>query len=145
MAAGLIQIFLDEPGAEVDVELDKRGVAIALDPMDLAGLDDKVVARASFEFPSVDDPEAASFPDEMYLVVRMPMESRTSAGKYIEEKDENFDVAVVSPDELVRTALEGKVLVTNMINRLGFRRKRAVRLGPGSPVPAFPAATGCGK
>ena len=54
------QILLDEPRAEVDVELDEGTLADAAEAVDLAGLDDENVAGARFELFAVDGPESAA-------------------------------------------------------------------------------------
>jgi hypothetical protein len=111
-----LQIFLDETRAEMYVDLNEWRVADALEAVDLACLDDEAVSRAAFELHAVHVPEAASFPDELDFVVRMTMWPGTFAGLRVEEKDGDVDVTVFGADELMRTANEGEVLLSDVIH-----------------------------
>lgn len=76
-----LQVFLDKPRAQMDVELNERTVANAREAVNLARLDDENIARGPFEFLAVHHPQAAPFTDELNLVVGMPMRPRTAAGQ----------------------------------------------------------------
>jgi hypothetical protein len=110
------QILLDETGTEVNVDLYEWRIADATKAVNLAGLDDQNVTCAGFEFLSVDGPEAATFPHKLDFIIGMTMRSRTTAGEGAEEKHGDVHVPVIGPDELVRAALKGQVLLTNAVH-----------------------------
>jgi hypothetical protein len=89
------------------VKLDKRRVTDAAEAMDLPSLDDKNVACAGFKLFSVDGPETAAFPHELDFIIRVAMGSRAASREGAEEKYRDIHVAVVSSNELMRTALKG--------------------------------------
>src|SRR5262245_52446809 len=135
------QVFLDEPGTDVHVELHERRVADAAEAVNLAGLDHQDVAGAGLELLAVHRPQPAPFPDELHFIVRMTMRSRTPAGKRAEEEDRHVHVAVVGADELMRAAHERQILLAHSVHRAdasGFKRsdsdtrtKRRRRTVPG--------------
>jgi hypothetical protein len=86
--------------------------------MDLAGLDDENLTRARFELLAIDGPEATAFPDELNFIVRMAMGARTTPGKGAEEEHGDIHVAVIGPDELVRAALKGQLVLTDTVHPL---------------------------
>lgn len=68
------------------IKLDEGRVTNAAEAVDLAGLDDKNVARFGFEFLSVDGPETAALPHELNFIVRMTMGPRTTPREGAEEE-----------------------------------------------------------
>jgi hypothetical protein len=90
----------------VDINLDQRGVANAAEAMDLPRLDDKNVTGAGLEFLPIDRPEAPPFPDKLDFIVRMTMGPGATPREGAEEKGGDIDVAVLSPNELVRAPLK---------------------------------------
>ena len=94
----------------MDVELDERLVADALEAVHLAGLDDEDVAGAGLELLAVHRPASATRLDELDLVIRMAVRTGPLAGGTVEQEDGDGDVALVGADELVRAADEGEVL-----------------------------------
>jgi len=83
------------------VNLDEGRVPNAAEAVDLPGLDDQNVARASFEVLTVDGPATATFSHELDFVVRMTMGPGTTPGKGAEEEHGDIHVAVIGPDEVV--------------------------------------------
>ncbi len=79
------------------IKLDKGRVPGTPKAMDFPGLDDKDVARAGFEFLSVDGPETPAFPHELDFVVRMPVGPGTTPWEGAEEEHGNIHVAVIGP------------------------------------------------
>jgi len=125
----------------VDVELYQRRIANRLEAVDLAGLDDKDVSSTALERVAVDRPRSTALTDELDLVIRMPMRTRSRAGLAIEQEHRNSGVALLSTDKLIRTTNERQVLLThvmhahNLLVNLacrkaeGFRRKLSVTSG----------------
>src|SRR5262245_31599336 len=111
------QVFLDEPGTEMHVQLDERRVADAAEAVDLAGLDHEDVAGAGLELFAVHHPQTTTLPDELHFVVRMTMRSRTAAGKRAEQEHRHVHVAVIGADELMRASLKRQVLLANSVHR----------------------------
>jgi hypothetical protein len=101
----------------MDIDLHERGVTNAAEAMDLAGLDDQNVTGAGFEFRTVDDPHTPTFPHELDFVVGMPMGPRPAAREGAEEEHGHVHVAVIGPDELVRAAHEGQVVLADAVHR----------------------------
>jgi hypothetical protein len=93
------QVLLYEPRAEMYIKLDQGRVL-----------------NAGFEFLSVDVPEAAAFPHELDFIVRMTMGPRATPGKGVEKEHGDIHVAIIGPNELVRTTLKGQVLLTNAVH-----------------------------
>src|SRR5271165_548028 len=111
-----LQIFLDEAGAWVDIELYERGIAEGFEAVNLAGLDDENVAGAALEGLAVDGPDAAAFADELDLVVGMTMRARSGAGFAVEEEDGNRGVAVLGADKLMRAADKRQVFLADVMH-----------------------------
>jgi hypothetical protein len=107
---------LDKAGAEVDVELYKWRITNRLKAVDLAGLDDKDVSSAALEGVAVYCPHPAAFTNELDLVVRMPVRARPLTGLALKQKHRNARVALLSPDELVRTTNKRQVLMAHVIH-----------------------------
>jgi hypothetical protein len=84
--------------------------------VDLARLDDEDVACARLEFASIHVPEPSSFSDELDLVVRVPMRSRSPARLGVEEEYRNVHVAVIGADELVGAADEREILLADTVH-----------------------------
>src|SRR5215510_3550724 len=112
----LRQVFLDEPGTDVHVELHERRVADAAEAVNLAGLDHEDVAGAGLELLAVHRPQAAPLPDELHLIVRMTMRSGTTTGQRAEKEDRDVDVAMIGADELMRASLKRQVLLTGSMH-----------------------------
>src|SRR4051812_44193939 len=91
----LRQILLYEARAQMNIDLDERRVADALEAMDLPGLDDENVARARLEFLAVHHPETAALPHELHLIVRVAMGPGAPAGEGTEQEDGDVHVAIV--------------------------------------------------
>jgi hypothetical protein len=98
------------------VDLDEGRVADAAEAMDLPCLDHQNVTGAGFKFLPVDGPETPSFPHELDFIVRMAMGPGATPGQRSEEEYRDVYVAVIGPDELMRAALEGQVLLTNAVH-----------------------------
>jgi hypothetical protein len=125
------------------VELDEGSGTDAAEAVDLTGLDDQNVTCFGFEFLSVDGPETAAFPHELDLIVWMTVGSRATPGKCAEEEYGDTHVPVLGPDELVRAALKGQVLLANAVHRVrllwrGDRQGRANTAPCGSAGPVRP-------
>jgi hypothetical protein len=110
------QVLLNETGTEVNVDLHQWRIADATKAVNLSGLDDQNVACAGFEFLSVDGPEAATFPHDLDFIIRMTMGPRATSRERAEEKHGDVYITVIGPDELVRAALKGQVLLTNTVH-----------------------------
>jgi hypothetical protein len=65
---------------------------------------------------SLDRIEAAALLDELHLVVRMAMRPRPAPRLSIEQKDGDAGVPLVGPDEAVRAAAVGQILVSNAVH-----------------------------
>ena len=98
------------------IQLDEGRVTDAAEAMDLPGLDDKDVTRASFEFLPIDGPETATFPHELDFVVRMPMGPGPPPREGAEEEHRDIHVAILGPNEVVRAALKWQVLLTDPVH-----------------------------
>jgi hypothetical protein len=98
------------------VDLDEGCVTDAVKAVDLAGLDHENVTGTRFEFLPADGPEASSFSYELDFIVRMAVGSGATPGQCSEEEHRDMHVAVIGPDELMRAALEGQVLLTNAVH-----------------------------
>jgi hypothetical protein len=114
--SALGQVLLDEPGTEMDIDLNERRVASATEAMDLAGLDDQNVTCAGFEFLTVDDPKTTTFPHELDFIVGMTMRPGTMPREGTEEEHGDIHVAVIGPNELVRAAHKRQVLLTDAVH-----------------------------
>src|SRR6266850_5380559 len=111
-----LQVLLNEPRADVDVELYQWRIANGLEAVDLAGLDDKDVSGAALERLAIDSPRSAALTDELDLVIRMPMRTRSRTGLAIEQERRNTGVALLSSDKLIRTTNKRQVLLTHMMH-----------------------------
>jgi hypothetical protein len=99
------------------VQLNKRRLTNAVKAVDLSGLDDEDVTCAGFELLAVHGPETPAFPHELDFVVRMTMRAGTAAGEGSKEEDGDVHVAIVRPDEMVRAAPEGQIVLANAIHQ----------------------------
>src|SRR5271165_2181558 len=100
----------------MDIDLYERGIAEGLEAVNLAGLDDENVAGAALEGLAVDGPEAATFADELDLVVGVTMGARSGAGFAVEEEDGNGGIALLGADEFMRAADEGQVFLADVVH-----------------------------
>jgi hypothetical protein len=55
----------------------QRRIANSLEAVDLAGLDHKYISRAALERLAVNRPHSAALADELDLIIRMPVRSRS--------------------------------------------------------------------
>ena len=110
------QVLLYKPRAKMYINLNQGRVINAAEAVDLTGFDDENVTCASFEFLSVDGPEAAALPYELDFVVRMAMGPGATPREGAEEEHGDIHVAVLGPNELVRTTLKGQVFLTNAVH-----------------------------
>jgi hypothetical protein len=108
---------LDEAGAEVDVDLDQGGIANRFEAVDLAGLDYKDVSGAALEGFSIDGPDSAAFTDELDLVIRMSMRTRSRTGLALEQEHRNTGVTLLSSDKLMGTTNKWQVLLADVMHR----------------------------
>jgi hypothetical protein len=98
------------------IELNQGRVTNAAEAVDLTRFDDEDVTCASFEFLSIDSPEPAPFPHELDFIVRMTMGPGATPREGAEEEYGDIHVAVIGPNELVRTTLKRQVLLTNAVH-----------------------------
>src|SRR5206468_1911092 len=112
------EVFLDESWTDVHVELHQRRVADVLEAMDLAGLDHEDVAGARLELLAIDDPQSATFLDELDLVVGMSMRSGAGAGLAAKQKNRHADVSVIDADEVERAPAKRQILLPDAIHAL---------------------------
>jgi len=89
---------------------------IQLDEGRVPGLDDENVTGSGFELLPVHDPETATFPHELDLVVRMAMGSGTPPGESAEEEHGDTYVPLIGSDEVMRAALKWQVLLTDPVH-----------------------------
>jgi hypothetical protein len=112
------------------VELHQRLLSNAAEAVDLTGLDDQNVTRASLELLAIDGPQAAALPHELDFIIGMAMGPGSTAGEGTEEEHGDIHVAVVGSDEAVRATLEGQVLLSYTVHPAGapvdgsLRRRR---------------------
>src|SRR6476646_7444580 len=103
------QVLLNETRTEMDIQLNERLVADALEAVNLAGLDDEDVTRAGLELLAIHCVESATSLNELDLVVRMPMRAWPATRLAVEQEDGDVDVPVVGSNEIVRASLEREV------------------------------------
>src|SRR3954447_7404578 len=120
------QILLHEPRAEMDVHLYQRLLPDAAKAVNFTCLDHENVARAGLELLPVDLIEPSPGPNELDLIVRMPVWSRPASRQGAQQERGDRDVAMVGPDEVVRAAVKRQVLLSNSEHcpRSGRRRSR---------------------
>jgi hypothetical protein len=111
------QILLNETRTEMDINLDEWPVSDATEAVDLSRLDNEDVTGAGLEFLPVDCPETPPFPDELDFIVGMTMRPGPLARQRAEKEDRDVDIAVIGPDEFMRTAVKRKILLTNAVHR----------------------------
>jgi hypothetical protein len=102
----------------VDVNLNERTIAYALEAVDLTGLDDEYVTGCALEGLTIDGPQTAAFPDELHLIVWVPVRTGPLARKSAQQKHRDVDVAVLGSNEFVRAADEWKILLADVIHAL---------------------------
>src|SRR4051794_39624574 len=96
-----VEIFLDEPRAQMDIHLHRRRVSDAREAVDLAGLDHQDVARRGLELLAVHGVQSAALTHELDFVVRMTMRTGAAPRLSTEQKRRDGDVAMLGADELV--------------------------------------------
>ena len=94
------------------VELYERNIAEAFEAVHLTGFDDEDVTRASLELDAVDIPVASALADELNLIVRVAVWSRSLSGKAVKEKHGDADIAVIGADEVVRAAAMREIFLS---------------------------------
>lgn len=67
-----LQVFLNESGTEVDIELDQWRISNRLEAVDFTRFDDENVAGPTLERVAIDGPHAMAFADELDFIIRMP-------------------------------------------------------------------------
>jgi hypothetical protein len=108
--------MLNKPGTEVDIELHQRTVAGACEAVNLARLDDENVSRARLEFLALDDIAAAALPDELDLVIGMPVRFGTAARLPIKKECGDAHIALIRTDEIVRAAALWQILLADSVH-----------------------------
>jgi hypothetical protein len=84
--------------------------------VDLASLDDKDVTSATLECFAIDGPHATTFPDELNLIVRMPMRARAGTGFPVEQEYRNISVTLLGPNKLMRTSNKRQVFLAHVMH-----------------------------
>src|SRR5262245_13368646 len=97
----MCQILLNEPRADVNVELHERLVADICKTVNFASFHDENVARSCLACFAVADPPAAPLLDECDFVVWMPMRAWPATRRRIDEIHRHRDVALIRPHELM--------------------------------------------
>ena len=77
-ASSTLQVLLDKAGTEVNVDLYQRRVADYREAVDLTGLDNKDIPCTALEGRAVDRPHSAAFADELDLIIRVPVRTRST-------------------------------------------------------------------
>jgi hypothetical protein len=95
------------------VELHQRLLADAAKPMNFSCLDDEDIARAGLELHSVHDPETASLPYKLDLIVRVAVRAGAPSRQGTQQEHGDVYVPVIGPDELVGAALEREVILSD--------------------------------
>jgi len=95
------QILLDESWTQMNVDLDERAIPDGFEAVNLAGLDDENVPRATFKRLSVHGPYSAAFPDKLDLIVGMPMRAGTLARQPTKQKHADAHVSLLGADKFV--------------------------------------------
>src|SRR6266850_6761045 len=111
-----LQVLLNEPRADVDVELYQWRIANGLEAVNLAGLDDKDVSRTALKRLAIDSPRSTALTDELDLVIRMAMRTRSRTGLAIEQEHRNSGVALLSSDKLIRATNKRQILLTHVMH-----------------------------
>jgi hypothetical protein len=111
-----LQVFLDEAGADVDVELDQGGVACSFEAVDFAGFDDEDVSGTTLEGLAVDGPSSAALSDELNLVVRMAMRARSGTRFAVKKEDGYSGIPLLRSDKFVRTSYERQILLAYVMH-----------------------------
>src|SRR3954469_20236124 len=95
LCSPLRQVLLDEPRAQMHVNLDQRIIANALKGMDFAGLDHENVSSASFELLAVDHPEPPALPHELHFIIGMFVGPWTAPREGSQKEDRDVHVSIV--------------------------------------------------
>src|SRR6266481_195609 len=110
-----LQVLLDEARIEVNVDLYQWRITDCLEAMNLTGLDDKDVSRAALEGLAVDGPHSAAFTDELDLVIRVPVRTRSRTGLPMEQEHRNTGVALLRSNKLMRTTNKWQILLAHVM------------------------------
>src|SRR5882762_436543 len=113
-----LQVLLDEARIEVNVELHQRRITNRLEAMNLTGLDDKDISRAALEGLAVDGPHSPALTDELDLVIRVPVRTRSRTGLPVEEEHRNTRVALLGSNKLMRTTNKRQILLAHVMHPL---------------------------
>src|SRR5579872_2915994 len=130
-----LQIFLNEAGTEVNIQLYQRRIADRLEAVNLTRLDYKNVSGAALEGFAVDRPHPTAFTDELNLVIRMAMRSRSRACLPVEQEHGDTGLSVFGSDKLMRTANEWQILLPYVMHPCyasGILNEDCFRLGSGT-------------
>src|SRR3974390_830397 len=112
------QILLDEPRTEVHIDLYQWRIADGREAVDLTGLDHKNISCSAFERFTVDRPHSSSFPDELNLIIRMPMRPRPRSWLSMEEEHRDIGPTLFRPHELMRTTHKRQTLLPHVMHLL---------------------------
>jgi len=100
----------------VDIHLYQRRTADSFEAVNLTRLDYKNVSSAALEGFAVDRPHSPAFTNELNLVIRMTMRTRSGAWLPVEQEHRDTGVSVLGSDKLMRTTNERQVLLPHVIN-----------------------------
>src|SRR5215472_7157738 len=100
----------------MNVHLDERAIPDGFEAVNLTGLDDENVSRATFKRLSVHGPYAPAFPDKLDLIVGMPMRPRTLARQPAEQKHADAHVSLLGPDKFVRASHKRQLFLTDAVH-----------------------------
>jgi len=114
----------------VHVDLHQRLLADALEAVNLSCLDDQNISRTGFELLPVDYVVAAAFSQELDLVIGMAMRAGTPPRQGPEQEHGNIHATLVGSHELVRAALERKILLANPMHAASVATKVKVERLP---------------
>ena len=101
----------------MQVDLDERLIADALEAVHLACLDDQDITRAGLELDAIHYIVSAAFADELNFIVGMPMRSGSLSGKSVIQKHGDADIALVGTNEMVRASAEREIFLTGSMHR----------------------------
>jgi hypothetical protein len=100
----------------VDIHLYQRRIADRLEAVNLTRLDYKNVSSAALEGFAVDRPHPTAFTNELDLIIRMTMRTRSGAWLPVEQEHRDTGVSVFGSDKLMRTANERQVLLPHVMH-----------------------------
>jgi len=116
--ASTLQVLLDEAGIEVNVDLHQRRVTNRLEAVNLTGLDDKDIARATLEGLAVDGPNSPAFTNELDFIIRVPVRTRSRTRLSMEQEHRDACVALFRSNKLMRTTNKRQILLAHVMHSL---------------------------